>query len=72
MYILHRHPTSKYLFISYIHQYCANEPNVFYKYYWRIYNIDKYSDSGTAMRKCSWILLLVIVDSFWLWCGPCG
>jgi len=41
----------EYLFMLYIRQYYANEPNVCYKYYWQIYNMNKYSDNGMPMRK---------------------
>jgi len=34
----------------------------------------KYSDGGTPLQKCTWLLLLLLLhdsDSFRYWCGPC-
>ena len=51
VYFFNRHTASEYLFLLFICQCYANETNLFYKYYWRIYDMNKISERWDVCGK---------------------
>ena len=48
--------------------------NIYYIFTCKYIICVKYSDSGTPMRNCTWLLLLLsphVCDSFQCWCSRC-